>query len=748
MNKIKILFDFRSYQESWDRGVGRYVFDLFNELKKIKGVSYKIIISNSLPKYDELKIYDHYVCESENDEIENFDFLFKCNLFDDYSDLEDIFPRKFYNKCICTVAILYDLIPLIFPKNYLSGNPASYLRKFETFSLVDHIFAISDTTANDGIRFLAHPPGSYTTIYGGADLQKWTSLHPDKNYSFLTRNNNLIYVTGADRRKNYQGAARCFAKAYASGKLPSDAKLYLVCRSNDSFVADIKFELREFDENIRNSIVITGFIPDDELRDLLIDAKASIFPSFYEGLGLPILESYLAGTPAFASNISATKEFVSEEASFDPYNDQSFVDTIIRIFNDEDLCKRSLNFGKRLVKQINWFKAAEKTYQKLTELKEGFSKKAGRIAVFSTLPPDDSGIAVYSAKTHMLMPDDYDVFSDFKNLKSYKKCLETGMTNAFPSASLPWAMKFSNYDAKVFVIGNSQHNAPALKEALHTKGEDHRYLYLHEAQIRGAWHGVYPDTDAVRDLGEEFGSKFFVHPLISRSGIRKIFVNNELARELILSDLPKELRNEVKIDVLFLPIEDLRHVKVKKLSHTDDEIIIGSFGLPSPIKGTDVLIEAISNLRSSGLNVRLILAGYHATSYRIENSKNCEFISVYEPDEDELISLMKSVDVAVQLRNHPHGETSGCVSQLLGMQQKIITTEGFVSDKLKGFCSSLVPSNVTAEKLADAIKKTLSSKKREVFEDYSSYSYLALARTLKEKITLGGRPSKFGSNSE
>ena len=115
-------------------------------------------------------------------------------------------------------------------------------------------------------------------------------------------------------------------------------------------------------------MIVTNYISDEEMVSLLSTARASIFASFYEGLGLPILESYAAGTPCWASNVSATREFVPAECSFDPFDSASMVAAIERIYSDDAICARSLEFGRRLIQTVNWNTAAEKMRQKLEEL--------------------------------------------------------------------------------------------------------------------------------------------------------------------------------------------------------------------------------------------------------------------------------------------------------------------------------------------------------------------------------------------
>ena len=76
----------------------------------------------------------------------------------------------------------------------------------------------------------------------------------------------------------------------------------------------------------------------------------------------------MAGTPCWASNVSATREFVLAECSFDPFDQDAMVSAIERIYADDAICARSLEFGRKLIQTVNWDAAAEKMLNKLQTL--------------------------------------------------------------------------------------------------------------------------------------------------------------------------------------------------------------------------------------------------------------------------------------------------------------------------------------------------------------------------------------------
>lgn len=384
---MRILFDFRIYQFAYNRGIGRYIYDLVNHMIK-NDINNNLDISiflrkdvGNFPKFDEkynLKYYFYEDLKKYNFE-KSFDFWF----FDDFlctQKLTDInnffdilFPKKLRDNSKKIVGITHDLIPLVFAKNYLSEDiiiKKLYLIQLETLKIVDYFFANSDFTKNEYIKYLKIDKNKIMNIYGSSDLEKFKGINSNQEYSYTNRNNNIICIPASDERKNPQGLIKGFGVAYNNKKIPQDAKLYICCKLYKKFKKFLQEEIKNASLT-EEQVILTDFISDEELIKLLSNAKANFFPSFYEGLGLPIIEAYACGTPSFASNRSSTKELVLPECSFDPYNENDIADKIIKAYNNEELCKKSLDFGEKLIKEkLNWNIIASKVINKLFELNE------------------------------------------------------------------------------------------------------------------------------------------------------------------------------------------------------------------------------------------------------------------------------------------------------------------------------------------------------------------------------------------
>ena len=739
---MKILFDLRSWQISHARGIGRYFLGLFNAMVCMEGVEayalisekYDVPIPPSVSKNAQIYILERWAQYKVAKGA--FDFFFRGNMFDyGYCNTFDVvFPEDVMKCCDGVVAIMHDLIPLLFPKDYLSNNMSrlGYGVQLETLRVVDHFFANSKCTRDDCIRLGVARQDQMTVIYGSTDEEWFKITDFQDKYDFSRRRNAVCAVVGDDVRKNYPKLAKAFARALNEKKIPEDSTLFLVCASSKEFKKNVEAEIAEYAYNVKSKIVITGFVDDAVLKTLISTSKASIFPSLYEGLGLPILESYRLDTPCFTSNLSSTAEFAAHECTFDPYDLNEVEQAVVDALTNENLCRRSIEFGRQLIDRVSWESAAKITYSKLKELLT--EQKDGRFLMFSTLPPDQTGIAAYGLSMAKASKK-IDVVGRFDSLRDYEEIKSSGVNNVFSEVMLPYLPLKVNYVGKLFVFGNSKHHEFSLRSAIHSKGEKGRALYLHEGQLFWMFaHHLNNDVEKVKDfictwypylkndarnkntlsdLSDFMESQRIgcIRPLVEMTGIRKIFVNNECARDWIVGEFTGNAFEGLIVKVLFHPIPEFARVQVdeqlKKFAR--GRLIVGSFGIPRDSKQSEDVICAVKHLNEIGIASVLVLAGYKAQSFVSHFGLAKDFIYVVDaPSDEKLFSLMNTVDVAVQLRKRQHGESSGCISQLLGLNKKIVTTEGFVSNDIAKVCT-VIPSNSDSIKIAEAITQAVSN---------------------------------------
>lgn len=412
-----------------------------------------------------------------------------------------------------------------------------------------------------------------------------------------------------------------------------------------------------------------------------------------------------------------------------------------------------LGIYKIFLQPINWL---------LSLLFSNFQKKHDhKILVYSVMPPAKTGMASFALKIFNKQKNFFLIINKFNNIFEYLYAIfyeKQFNSNIFDISFDRQLIKKFTVDKKIFVIGNSSHHNETFRKAVLSKGETDRYLYLGENLLitpalnyLKAWKKEAMENVILKYYNKKINvtftediNIFWIKNKISGlkiikelTGINKFIVFNENAKELFNNEFSQEELNEIEIISIKPPVEDLTNIiPIRELSyHSRDYKLVGSFGLPQAQKSTDDIIEAVNLLNNKGIKTKLLLAGYDINTYLNTLEINKENIIVYEkPSSAKFLSLMKAVDTAIQLRPNNQGETSGCISELLGMRQKIITTKGFVTNGLEKFCINVEP-YISPQRLADVIIETLNSKDNSYnYDTLREYSFSNAAYQIKEQL--------------
>lgn len=168
----------------------------------------------------------------------------------------------------------------------------------------------------------------------------------------------LLFVGNLEPRKNLPGLLRAFREVRRTLKEP----LQLVIAGKLAWLSEPL--LRELEsEDLRTSVLATGYVDDDDLPALYTGAAAFVFPTFWEGFGLPVLEAMACGTPVVASDLSSLPEVAGDAAILvDPHSLPSITNGILEALNPErsrDLSQR----GSARVEHFRWTSTAQRTLE-------------------------------------------------------------------------------------------------------------------------------------------------------------------------------------------------------------------------------------------------------------------------------------------------------------------------------------------------------------------------------------------------
>jgi glycosyltransferase involved in cell wall biosynthesis len=222
----------------------------------------------------------------------------------------------------------------------------------------DHIICISESTKNDLIDILNISPDKISVIYLGYTNK--TARHKNKLNS--GEKPYILYVGQRAAYKNFS----CLLQAYASSpRLQRDFKL--VCFGADRFSNDEINKIKDL--NIKQENVVHLIGDDDLLSQLYSNASIFVFPSLYEGFGIPLLEAMSFNCPVVCSNTSSFPEVAGDAADyFDPCNLEEMISSIESVAFSTEKRNHLIERGLERIKLFSWEKCAEKTLKVYSSL--------------------------------------------------------------------------------------------------------------------------------------------------------------------------------------------------------------------------------------------------------------------------------------------------------------------------------------------------------------------------------------------
>jgi glycosyltransferase involved in cell wall biosynthesis len=145
-------------------------------------------------------------------------------------------------------------------------------------------------------------------------------------------------------------------------------EIKLVIAGKKGWLYDTIFE-RVQQLNLTNQVIFTGYVEDQDKPALLSGALAYVFPSLYEGFGLPILEAMACGTPVLTSNISSCPEVAGEAALLvDPHNTDEIAAGLTKLITDSNLRRQLVERGYQQIQNFSWYKAATQIFEILEKV--------------------------------------------------------------------------------------------------------------------------------------------------------------------------------------------------------------------------------------------------------------------------------------------------------------------------------------------------------------------------------------------
>lgn len=361
MTPLRILYDHQVFAAQKYGGVSRLFYELIHHLadkNEIELLVFQGLYINRFP-VRELKAKAAFYFGRKMVPFPHITALLKpINrvLFNTFAGKQpvDIFHPTGYDSTVYhwqkspVVLTVYDMIPELFPRDFRDIE-SRLKNKRKCIERADKIITISQTTKHDLLEFYKVDEAKISVIYPGApaDIVDKDSCAPYKHEKPY-----ILYV--GTRKQGYKNFDNLLL-AYAISKRIREG-FDLICFGGPSFSGAELDTVSEL-ECLDNIFHIPG--NDRELSRLYAGAAALVYPSLYEGFGLPPLEAMAHGCPVIAGHIAVTREVLGDAAAyFEPKEPASIVSALESVLFADTLRRELIDRGKNRVKEYSWARMA------------------------------------------------------------------------------------------------------------------------------------------------------------------------------------------------------------------------------------------------------------------------------------------------------------------------------------------------------------------------------------------------------
>ncbi len=329
---MKLIFDYRVLTHTSYTGVENYAKNILDHIKNRCHIN--IAKPKSTNKYLS-HLWTHFVLPFKEGNV-----LF-CP-----ANITPIFVPK--SKRL--VVTIHDVAFLTYPESF-SKFFKIYYKLIMPFIIrrADHIITVSNYSKDTIIKFYPNSKEKITTIYLGSNKQF-------QQIATIEKKNQILYVGSMNERKNFTGVLQAFNLLN-----DNNYKLMMVGEFHTNFKIDTQSKALIEDAKENSNIVFRSGIEDKELIRIYNESKLFIFPSFYEGFGLPVLEAMSCGTPVVCSKGSSLPEVGGDTVLYcDPYDIEDIKNKIASVLYNEKLSKKMIEDALLRTKAFSWETSAKK----------------------------------------------------------------------------------------------------------------------------------------------------------------------------------------------------------------------------------------------------------------------------------------------------------------------------------------------------------------------------------------------------
>ncbi|MCY6369862.1 glycosyltransferase family 4 protein [Clostridium ganghwense] len=367
---MKIGIDSRAAKWYRGTGIGTYSYQLINSLNKIDCQN-KYLLFMPESNVCSIKFNKNYTIKNISQNMSgnfwnevNIPNILKTKDIDLYHVPQNGIGLPKTKTCRFIIT-LHDIIPYKMPEtvgeNYLKIFTKEIPR---IIPMCDGIITVSHYSKQDIVNYFNFPPEKiFVTHLANEDIYKPLDKTKCKEFikkTYHIEDDYILYVGGFSPRKNIVGLLEAFSNLLSKLK-NSNLKLVIAGSQGKSYSI---YKKRTETLGIENSVIFPGFIPLEHMPILYNASKIFVYPSLYEGFGLPPIEAMACGVPIVASKLASIPEVVGDAAMLiNPHDIFQLSEAMYHIISNKDLENQLIKKSLFRSSQFSWVKTAEKTLQ-------------------------------------------------------------------------------------------------------------------------------------------------------------------------------------------------------------------------------------------------------------------------------------------------------------------------------------------------------------------------------------------------
>lgn len=355
---MKVLFDYQIFASQRYGGISRYFSEVAKHLAHVGDVDTHVLcplyVNEYIRSVDGVSVWGEHVYRPPHSTILMRSVNAALSLF--FAEARaavDVYHETYFSRLRAaprgsvSVVTVHDMIHEKFAAHFSTLDRTSNAKRVAV-ARADHVICVSENTKRDLLTLFNVDPRRVSVVYHGSSLRARTPFAPTQRLP------QLLYVGSRGPYKNFAK----FIEALGLSRLPREG-VSLVCfgggplsRTEEAMIA--KLGLRQYVRQVPGS--------DDILLRLFSESAALVYPSLYEGFGIPVLEAMSCGCPVACSNTSSLPEIVGDAAAlFDPTDAESMCKAIESILFSPARSAELVARGLHRSTEFSWERSAAAT---------------------------------------------------------------------------------------------------------------------------------------------------------------------------------------------------------------------------------------------------------------------------------------------------------------------------------------------------------------------------------------------------